>query len=536
MIAHTAAVATPHSQAAIAARDIILAGGNAFDAAVAAMLVNGVVQSHQVGIGGYGGNLVAYLARENKVVAIDFDSRAPFAFRPELYTNPNDRLTGFKAISVPAALAGFDLILRTYGTRSWADVTRHAIKLADEGYPLDATTHQYLQTWEKKTDPDSRAAWFPSGRIPNVGEPWVQKDLAQLMRHVAADGIAPFYTGDIARQIIHHIQSHGGIVSERDFAEYKPSLVSPVNISYRNYEVYTPPPPAGGITTLQILKTLENFDIPHLEPWGADYFHLFAEATQLCWLDRTRALGDPDVIEIPIDELLSAQAARAKAQQIKRATPQQSAAPQRDPRSHTANVTAVDRQGNVVSVTATQGFIFGSQVVIPGLGLIMGHGISRFDFDDPHHPNYPAPGKRMHHNMAPTIVLAPSSAQDSALRTQHSMLPRYAFGLPGGTKIITVTAQLAINFIDFHTSASECVLAPRMHIETGDPLGVSSRVPDSTIEKLKSLGHNVVRGQVVGGPPKEIGGNANALAIDPATAKPSVASQASHDSALVIPI
>src|SRR5438132_2465868 len=140
MIAHSAALATPHPQAAIAARDILHDGGNAFDAAVAAMCVNGVVQSHQVGLGGYGGNLVAYLEKEKRVVSIDFDSRAARAFKPELFKDENARMTSYLAITVPAVLAGMDLALKTYGTMSWAQVMRHSIRLAEEGFPTDAPT------------------------------------------------------------------------------------------------------------------------------------------------------------------------------------------------------------------------------------------------------------------------------------------------------------------------------------------------------------------------------------------------------------
>jgi len=549
MIAPRAAVATPHSDATRAARDILESGGNGFDAAVAAMLTLCVVQSHQVGLGGYGGNLVAYVAAENKVISIDFDSRAPYAFDPSLFTNPSDRDIGYKSISVPAVLAGLDLTLTTYGTRPWSAVTARAIEFAEHGFPTDEATARYLQSWTEKTDPESRKHLFPSSPdVPKQKDPWIQKDLANLLRRIAADGASAFYTGDVARQIISHIRSHGGILSERDFAEYRAQIVAPVCATYHDHQIYMPPPPGGGITTLQILKVLEHFDPRNLEPYSAEYFHLLAQAIHLCWADRTKLLGDPDVNEIPMADLLSNSNTRTKAQQISLLSPQgerqgegrNARSPQTPPHdrmNHTANVTILDQFGNLVSITATQGMVFGSQVVIPGTGLIMNHGMSRFDYDNPSLPNAPQPGKRMHHNMAPTIVLAPaargSAPQDSALSTQHSPKPRFACGLPGGTKIITVTAQLLINFIDYHTNPSDCILSPRIHTEPGEPLSVSSKVPDSVIAQLKSVGHTVIRGQTVGGDKREIAGNANALAIDPTTRVPSAASQASPDSAQV---
>jgi len=496
-----AAVATPHPLATAAARDILEQGGNAFDAAVGAMTTLCVVLSHQVGLGGYGGNMVAYLARDRRVVAVDFDSRAPLAFKRDLFTNTSDSSLGYKSISTPAIPAGLALILKTYGTRTWKDVTVHAIHHAEAGFAMDETTHRFLTAWLQKTDPDSRRTWFEKGDIPNIGQPWIQKNLANTLGQIALDGVAPFYTGDLARAMIRHIQSHGGILSDRDLAEYQPQLVWPVSISYREHDIYVPHPPAGGITTLQILRTLEAFDIPHMQPWSAEYLDLLAQVIHQCWADRIRYLGDPDFVNIPIDQLLGKRP--------------------RDRMNHTANVTILDSEGNLVTMTATQGMVFGSQVVIPGTGLIMNHGMSRFDYENPHHPNFPQPGKRMHHNMVPTLVLRDAQ-------------PRFACGLPGGTKIITVTAQLLINFIDFQTNPRECIFAPRMHTEPGEGLGVSSAVPDSVIEQLKQMGHTVTRGQSVGGPPTEIAGNANALAIDANTRVPSVASQASPDAAVVL--
>jgi gamma-glutamyltranspeptidase / glutathione hydrolase len=515
-----AAIATPHPQATIAARDVLRDGGNAFDAAVAAMLTLCVVQSHQVGLGGYGGTLVARVAGEERVIAIDFDSRAPLAFTPDAFANAGDRTVGYRSITVPAILAGLQLALKTYGTMGWPRVTAQAICCAEEGFVLDEATSALLDAWAAKADADSRAALFPDGTIPHAGELWVQKALGRLLRQIAEEGPEVFYRGDIAQTVIRHVRSHGGILSDRDFAEYEARAVEPIAVNYRGLDVYTPPPPAGGLTMLQILKTLENFDLAEMTPWSADYFHLLAQAAKLCWQDRIRALGDPDLIEIPPMELLSEKSAQEKARRISRGAlgPTQAMPPERP---CTANVCVMDSPRNVVSITATQGVYFGSGVAIPGIGLLMNHGMSRFDFPPPaDHPNTPRPGKRMQHNMAPTIVLKKGQ-------------PRFAMGLPGGTKIITVTAQLAIDLIDFGVSARQAVFAPRIHTLGNEPIAVSSAVSDAIIDQLKVLGHRVIRGQT-DGPALEIAGNANVLSYDPATAKLEAASQASDDSAAVI--
>jgi gamma-glutamyltranspeptidase/glutathione hydrolase len=487
---------------------------------VAAVLTLCVVQSHQVGLGGYGGSLVAHVADRKRIIAIDFDSRAPLAFTPEAFATAANRMIGYRSITVPAILAGLQLALETYGTMGWPRVTARAIRSAEEGFVLDPATSELLDAWAPKADVDSRSALFPDGNIPRAGDLWIQKMLGRLLRRIADEGPDAFYKGDIAQGIVRHVQSRGGILSERDFADYHARQVDPISVNYRGLDVYTPPPPSGGLTMLQILKTLEQFDIAGITPWSAEYFHLLAQAAKLCWQDRIRALGDPDVIEIPVAELLSAKSAQEKARRIRGGALGATQAMPTD-RPCTANVCVMDCRRNVVSITATQGVYFGSGVAIPEIGLLMNHGMSRFDYAPPaDHPNAPRAGKRMQHNMAPTIVLKDGR-------------PRYAMGLPGGTKIITVTAQLAIDLVDFGASAREAVFAPRIHTRGDEPVAVSSAVTEAVIDRLQALGHQVIRGQT-DGPAMEIAGNANVLAYDPATEQVEAASQASDDSAVVL--
>jgi gamma-glutamyltranspeptidase/glutathione hydrolase len=188
--------------------------------------------------------------------------------------------------------------------------------------------------------------------------------------------------------------------------------------------------------------------------------------------------------------------------------------------AHTVNVVTADSAGNVVSMTATQGGLYGSTVVIDGLGLVMGHGMSRFDLTAGS-PNAPAAGKRMFHNMAPTMVLG------------HGGRAHAAVGMPGGRKIVTVTAQLVMSLLDFGATPAQAVSAGRVHIETGEPVAVSASVPDTVVDNLRVMGHTVRRGQDAGGPPDEIGGTANALRIDLDTGELAVASYAAGGAATV---
>jgi gamma-glutamyltranspeptidase / glutathione hydrolase len=487
VIASGGAVATPHAAAAAAGRAVLQAGGNAIDAAVAAMMAVTVVQSYQVGLGGYGGSLVVYEAEKQRVSAIDFDARAPLAFKPELFPSAKQSEHGYLSLGVPGVVAGLDLALRQFGTRPWRGVSEHALKLAEEGFPVDAPLKNALGVLAKNADPTSVQAMLPDGRVPAVGERWVQKDLGRLIRQLDDDPSA-FYHGDIPRAIVRQVRENGGILAEEDFARFAAQVVEPVHIRYRGHDLYTPPLPSGGLTTLSILKTLEQFDLSHYEPWSAPFFDLYVEAAKIGWEERRQYFGDPDFVKVPVDELLSEERAAQRADRLRHGVrPATQPLPTGGP--HTANIIAIDRWRNLVSLTATQGDTWGSRVAIKGLGLVLGHGMSRFTYawQDPNSPNAPAPGKRVQHNMCPTLILRDGK-------------PRATLGLPGGTRIVTVTGLMTVGLLDFHLSPGQLVTSPRVHTDGGEPLLASPAVPEATARELELMGHRVRRKQPVGGP------------------------------------
>lgn len=487
-----AVAATPHPACAAAARDALQRGGNAIDAACAAMLTACVVLPASVGFAGYGGNMVAFIAGRGPV-AIDFDSRAPLAYRDDLFAGKTDaHKLGYLSVSTPGVVAGIDAAIRQFGKLTFADAAQHALKLAETGFRMDARNFKIVGNWKKKTDPVSLKAFFPTGNIPAVGDVWAQPDLAKFIRQLIDEGPATMYRGDIARQIVRQVREHGGILSEEDLSTYEAMNVEPITINYRGHDVFTPPPPGGGITSLQILKAMEQLDVKSMQPWGAEYFHTLAEVMKACWADRERHFGDPDVVAIPYAELLSEDRAKKNAARVASTSSAQPAAVASE---HTVNIAAADRDGNVVSITATQGELLGSGVVIDGLGLVLGHGMSRFDFGKPGHPNSPAPGKRMQHNMSPMIVLRDGR-------------PRFVIGMPGGLKIPNVSAQIAINLIDFGRTPQESVTSPKVQTTGEEPLHVTNKTSREVVAELQRMGHKVKRVAKLGGP-------ANAMAIDP---------------------
>lgn len=482
LTASSAAVAMPHLLAAKAAREMLASGANAVDAAVAGALVTLVVQPFQVSVGGYGGVMVVHQSAKRRTLSIDFDSRAPVAFKAELYADPAKAQHGPLAVSVPGVIAGLDRAVRELGTKSFSEACAPAIAVAEEGFAVDATLKRVMDELVKLGDPVSVRAMLPEGAAVPAGQKWVQKDLAALLRRIAPDPRA-FYTGEIPRAICKRVQELGGILSEEDFQVYQPSVGEAVSIDYRGYTLFTPPPPAGGLTALSILKTLEEFDLSQMPQWGANFFALFGEATKACWAERREFLGDPEFVNVPMQRLLSSDAAKERADRIRQR--QKPTGAPLDPAKHTVNIVAIDGDRTLVSLTLTQGDTWGSRLAIPGLGVILGHGMSRFTYGKAN-PNSPAPRKRLQHNMCPTVILKDAR-------------PYAAIGLPGGTRIVTVTAQLACSLIDFKAAPAQALTAPRVHTEGADPLLLSPSVPKAVADELERMGHPVRRNQGIGG-------------------------------------
>jgi gamma-glutamyltranspeptidase/glutathione hydrolase len=516
IIANTAAVAAGHPQGALAGIEMLREGGNAVDAAVAAMIALSVVIPGSVGLGGYGGSAVICLAgshpegtrrgagsgeHRTRIVAVDFDSCAPLGFREGLVNaDPQSSYYGARSVTVPAVIAGLDLILREFGTKSWSEASQPAIRLADEGFDFDVEHKRHLDRCAPQFDRQSLEGLFPGGRVPEIGDRWRQPELARLLRRLADLGPLSFYEGEITRSIVRYLEQRGGILTEEDFRSYRPQIVEAVHMSCRGFDLHTPPPPSGGITSLGIVQTVELFlGKERIEPWGGEFFHLLAEATKICWQERNSTLGDPDFVSIPTEQMLSDRAAKARADEIaqRRAGGLAPRSPLPAPRSdsrHTANAIAIDAEGNLISLTATQGWMYGSHLVVDGLGLVLNHGMSRFDYS-PGHPNAPAAGKRMQHNMAPMIVL-------------DGGRPAFAFGMPGGPKIVSVTAQLALDAIVFGATPAASIAAPRLHADGNEPLLVSQHMPTNVVAELEKLGH-VVRHEA------DMGGPVNVLAVEP---------------------
>jgi gamma-glutamyltranspeptidase/glutathione hydrolase len=501
------AVACTRREAGEAARDVLLQGGNAVDAAIAALMVLCVIDPGKVSFGGYGGSMVVYRAKSGRVDAIDFTSRAPQGLDPKRLTKANQTL-GWLSITVPAIFAGIETALKKHGSMPFTKLAEPAVSLAEKGIivsPYLALSFGRLA----RMDAASRKAFFPQG-VPAQGTVWKQPDVARLLRRLGDEGLRSFYTGDIAASIVKQVQSAGGVLSEADFRDTKASSVDPLHVEYCGHDLFTSPPPAGGLTTLSILKTLEQFDPSKMGAVDPTYIDLFTGAARQCWAEREQYFGDPDFVKIPIDTLLSKERAIERAHKLRQgvgATSQLNDGP-----SHTINVVVVDLDRNMVSLTATMGEEFGAHVVVNGLGLILSHGMSRFTLVKSH-PNYPEPGKRPQHNMSPMLIL-------------RDKQPVGAIGMPGGLRIVTVTGQVAMNLINFGMTPQDAVAAPRFHTDGEGPIKVGMDMPASTVEALKKQGYSVELMD-------PIGGDANTVVIHPRADSVSAAASKSSTGVLV---
>lgn len=471
---------------------VLAEGGNAVDAAVAAALAVCVAMPSACGIGGYGGVLTLALAGGKKVVAIDFNSTAPAAARPDMYPLTPDgevegrvNFHGWLAAGVPGTLAGLELALKLYGTRPFRDVVQPALKLARDGVEVTGDYAAMLRGAMPRFAADSGSArtYLKNGEPPKRGDTLKNPDLAGLLETLARrDSVDSFYRGDIAKHIAREFKKHGGLVTEEDLAAFQAREVEPLRLTLGDFTVYTSPLTAGGLTTLEALGILQALGWDKL-PATPEREHASIEALRWSWRDRLELLGDPEFVDVPVAKLLSAdylQRASAKVRAAVKARKPLDLTVPREKDAGTTNISAVDRHGNMVALTVTQGAPFGARVTVEGLGLTLGHGMSRF-VPKPGHPNSIAPRKRPLHNMCPAVVLR---------RGQ----PVLALGGSGGLKIPNAIFDVIRRYVWEGQTAAEAVGGPRSHTTGALDLIFRGDWPKADLAYLREVGFNAKRG------------------------------------------
>ena len=493
--------------------EILKAGGNAVDAAVATGFALAVVHPQAGNIGG-GGFMLIRMA-DGKTHFLDYREKAPAAATADMYLDAhrniieNASIVGFKSISVPGSVAGLVYAETRYGKMKLAQVMAPAIRLAQEGFALD---------WSDATDfkkeryfaqfAESRRIFQRDGNYYQQGDIFRQPELAETLKRISTDP-DDFYHGELARRLATFIQKNGGLITAEDLAHYEVKEREPVRGSYRGYDIVSAPPPSsGGIALLEILNILEGYDLARLGDRSAESIHMTVEAFRRAFFDKAEFLGDSDFSRIPVAQLIDkrygeawresldpAQASASKS--LKRPAIfmtldeyAQNALERPEP-NHTTHYSIVDADGNAVAVTTTLNDEFGSRVVAEGMGFLLNDEMDDFAakqgvpnlyglIQGP--ANAIGPNKRPLSSMTPTIVT-------------HDGKLFLVLGSPGGSHIITTVANILMGVVDYGMNIQEAVDAPRFHHQwLPDEIRVEQWFSPDTVKALEKMGHKVEYG------------------------------------------
>ncbi len=536
--AQHAIVVSVHELASQVGVDIMQAGGNAIDAAVATGFALAVVHPPAGNIGG-GGFMLIRMA-DGRTHFIDYREKAPAAATRDMFLDPQGNVIkdaseiGYKSIGVPGSVAGMVYAEQKYGKLTLKQVMAPAIRLARQGYALtwgearDFQTDKHLGQF-----PESRRVFQRNGDFYKPGEIFRQPDLARTLQRIA-DKPDDFYHGSLARELAAAMQKGGGLITADDLANYEVKEREPVRGTYRGYEVISAPPPSsGGTVLIESLNILEGYDLAKMGDRSAQSMHYTTEAFRRAFFDRAEFMGDPDFAKIPVAQLIDKKYAEAWGETIdpNRATPSKDlkrpavfnqleqyadAHPPMAPHesNHTTHYSVMDADGNAVAVTTTINDWFGSRVTADGLGFLLNDEMDDFSAK-PGVPNSDGllqsdlnaigPGKRPLSSMTPTIVV----------RDGKTVL---VLGSPGSSKIITTVANVLMGVVDYGMNIQEAVNAPRFHNQwMPDVLNVEQWFSPDTLSLLHKMGYNIEVGLHYGSDVYFYWSDAECIAVDPKT-------------------
>ena len=494
-------IVAPQPEAAEAGADVLERGGNAVDAAIAAAFVQGVVDPQMCGIGGFG-SMQVYMPARGAHQIVEFYARAALSATPEMWL---DRLVGqsrdgfaflldgnineigYQAVCTPGSVKGYDYALKTFGSMDWCDVMAPAIAQARRGFmvrphvawywALDQKSSGQVSTIDKlRASKTGREIYFhPDGTLKRPGDRVLNPDLTTTLERLSREGPDLFYHGELAEEIADDMARHGGMISREDLARYELSVIEPLWGCYRGHRTATSPPPGSGMSMLQLLNTLERFDLRGLEHGSTEHVRLLAEAMKHMTNDKDKYMGDPAYVDVPVERLVSKAYAAELAAGIARGERAKVTRLDRSSRD-TTHISVVDAHGNAVALTHSLGSPSGA--ISDGLGFMYNGLMSRFD-PRPGRAGSIAPGKRRPSSAAPTIVFKDDK-------------PFIVIGAPGGSYIAPSVAQGIMNIVDFDMSMLEAVSAPRI-VAVSDAIDVSNRIAHRVTDELENIGYEVKR-------------------------------------------
>ncbi len=496
-------ISAPQPEAAEAGADVFMSGGNAVDAAVASALVQTAVDPQMCGIAGFG-SMHLYLRERGAHLVLDFHGRAPSLATADMWADKILHETedgfgfvleghvneiGYGSITTPMTLRALDTALGRFGTMAFSDLLEPAIRYAEEGFMVRPHVSSY---WNRAAEfgraphselltrnPEARKIYTKAdGSLFGVGEIVRNPYMANTYRRIAREGVESFYTGSLAKEIIADMEANGGLLTAADLANVAATETGPLWGDYRGLRVATNRPPGGGVMVLQMLNTLEHFDLKGMGLNSPEYIATVAEAMKIATVDKDLYIGDPEFVDVPLDRLLSKDIAAELAGRIKRG--EKTSVPRFNPggseSQNTTHISAADAGGNCAALTHSIGAPSG--VVTPGLGFMYNGCMAVFD-PRPGHAGSIEPGKSRFTAMCPTMLFRDDD-------------PFFVVGAPGATFITMGVLQAILNVVEFGMTAQEAVQAPRFSA-TSDVIDVSNRITRRAQRELEAMGYSVRR-------------------------------------------
>jgi gamma-glutamyltranspeptidase/glutathione hydrolase len=475
-------VATSHVQASQAGAEVLAHGGSAIDAAIAANAVLGVTEPMSNGMGG---DLFAIYwdAKTGKLYGLNSSGWAPQGLTVEhlkakgITSMPQH---GIDAVTVPGAVAGWHALHERFGRLPWKDLFQSAIFYADRGYPVPELINRYWDNAIAKfaEDPEGRRVYLPGGKPPEVGQVFRNPDLAKALQLVAEKGPNVVYQGEIAQAILNTSQAVGGTMVAEDLSQFSPEWVEPISSTYRGWTIYELPPNGQGMAALEMLNLMETAPASPDGPLGVVELHKKIEAMKLAYADLDRYNADPRFAKVPVKGILSKDYAKERAKLIDPTSAHCDVLAGKPPTSDTTYLSAVDREGNIVSLIQSNYSSFGSGVAVRGMGFALQNRGGLFSLD-PSSPNVLAPRKRPFHTIIPAFMEHGS---------QH-----IGFGIMGGANQPVAHAQFVSNLVDYGMNLQAALENARFTVSPlrGCNITIESRVKPEVRGKLTAMGHKL---------------------------------------------
>lgn len=476
--------------------EILKAGGNAIDAAVATAFAVGVCEPWLSGIGGCG-MMTVYMKDTHDYEVLEYMETVPVAVQPGWY-NPETDVATAKNAAVPGQVMGLLTALEKYGTMSREEVMAPAIKLARDGFAMEKRLADAIADNYDNFNEEGLAIYTNDGIPYAEGDLFKNEPLANTLQTIADGGIDAFYNGELADKMVEGLQANGSLMAKEDLASYTVAEREPIRTTYYGYEVVTVPPPSnGGDWLLEMLNIMENKDIKQYDVNSLDYLYVYNEACRIALTDSYSYIGDPAFFNLPVDQMISKEFAAERAQLIdvdnkaameevpKSNLPVEKLDPTAEDSKHTTHIAVIDQYGNIVSTTNTLGNGWGCKFLAPGLGFYYNSHIGNLDHSNPDSPDYVMPGKRVRSTISPSLVLKDGN-------------PIMAVGSPGSLAIPPAVAATINNVLLYGMNIQQAINLPRaMAISRSKGLSTTTmtieqpRFDADLVAQLEAMGYKM---------------------------------------------